>query len=70
MKHAWHIRRTVSTRRDGDRCGDAAYQLLLQGAMAHDAGAWPVPSHQQEESHGSGSVCSCLDHSSTATAPQ
>ena len=68
MKNPWHIRRTVSARSDGDRRWDAAYQFLLPWAMDHDAGTWPVPSHQQEESHGSGPVCPCLDHSSPAPA--
>jgi hypothetical protein len=65
MNPPWQRRRRVIARSDGERRWDAAYQFLLQWAMDHDAGTCPVPSHQQEESHGSGSVCPCLDHPAT-----
>jgi uncharacterized protein (UPF0548 family) len=68
MNTPWQIRRRVIARSDGERRWDAAYQFLLQWAMDHDAGTCPVPSHPQEESHGSSSVCPCLDHPSTANA--
>jgi hypothetical protein len=68
MSTPWQIRRRVIARSDGERRGDAAYQCLLQGAMDHDAGTCPVPSHPQEESHGSSPVCPCLDHPATASA--
>ena len=66
MNTPWQIRRRVSARSDGERRWDAAYQFLLQWAMDHDAGTYPVPSHRQEESHGSSPVCPCLDHPATA----
>jgi hypothetical protein len=66
MNTPWQIRRWVIARRDGARRGDAAYQCLLPWAMDHDAGTWPVPSHRQEESHGSRPVCGGLDHPATA----
>ena len=68
MNTPWQIRRRVIARSDGERRWDTAYQFLLQWAMDHDAGTCPVPSHPQEESHGSGPVYPCLDHPSTANA--
>jgi hypothetical protein len=65
MKAPWQIRRRVIARSDGARRWEAAYQVLLPGAMDHDAGTCPVPSHPQEESHGSSPVCPCLDHPAT-----
>ena len=66
MNTPWQIRRRVIARSDGERRWDAAYQCLLPWAMDHDAGTCSVPSHRQEESHGSSPVCPCLDHPATA----
>jgi hypothetical protein len=65
MNTPWQIRRRVIARSDGERRWDAAYQFLLQWAMENHAGPCPVPSHLQEESHGSSPVCPCLDHPAT-----
>ena len=68
MHTGWYVHRTVKTPPDGARRWDSAYQLLLPWAMAHDAGLGPAPSHHQEDRHGSGSRCPCLDEpSATAT---
>jgi hypothetical protein len=65
MNTPWQIRRRVIARSDGERRWDAVSQCLLQWAMDHDAGTYPVPSHQQEESHSSHSLWPCLDHPAT-----
>ena len=67
MNTPWQIRRRVIARSDGARRWEAAYQCLLPWAMDHDTGPWPVPSHPQEDSHGSGPVWPWFDHPSTAT---
>lgn len=68
MNLGWHVHRTVKAQRDGERRWDYAYQFLLQWAMEHTAGNSPAPSHHQEEPHGSRSLRTGLDDSST-TAP-
>jgi hypothetical protein len=68
MNTPWQIRRRVIARSDGERRWDAAYQFLLPWAMDDHAGTCPVPSHPQEESHGSRAVCPGLDHPATANA--
>ena len=67
MHTPWPIRRRVIARRDGARCGEAAYPCLLPWAMDHAAGTWPVPSHRQEASQGRRPVGPCLAHPATAT---
>ena len=68
MKMPWQVRRATVVQHDGERRWDYAYQFLLQWAMEHTTGNSPVPAHPQEDSHGSGSLHTCLDQSST-TAP-
>ena len=68
MNTAWQVRRTSVAQHDGERRWDYAYQFLLQWAMEHDSRLCPAPSHPQEESHGSRSLCPCLDQPSATAA--
>ena len=68
MNLGWHVHRTVKAQSDGERRWDYAYQFLLQGAMEHEAGSHPAPSHHQEEPHGSCSLRPRV-HDASTTAP-
>ena len=69
MKTRWHVCRAVVARGDGERRWDDAYQILLQWAMAHEAGTDPAPSHcKKEYPHERCPLCPRLDHPATAVA--
>lgn len=68
MKTAWQVRRTPVPQDDGERRWDDAYQFLLQWAINSEAGEPSASAQQQEDSHGSRSVRSGLNLSSTTAA--
>jgi hypothetical protein len=68
MKTPWQVRRTTVAQHDGERRGDYASQFLLQWTMEHNAGQQPAPSHPQEETHGSRSLCPGLNEPSAPAA--
>jgi hypothetical protein len=68
METPWQVHRTPIAQQDGERRWDYAYQFLLQWALEHEAGTSPALSHDQEDSHGSGSLRPCLNQSA-APAP-
>lgn len=65
METPWQVRRTAVAQHDGERRWDYAYQFLLQWAMEDEAGQEPVPSQDQEDTHGSRSLRPCLNQPST-----
>ena len=50
MHTPWPIRRKVIARRDGARCGEAAYPCLLPWALDHAAGLFSRLRNEMEES--------------------
>ena len=61
----WQVCRSGLARPDGARRWDLAYQFLLHWAMEAEAGSAPAQSPpQQEEPHGTCTLCPSLDQSS------
>ena len=69
MKPPWHVRRSTVAQHDGARRWDEASQFLLPWTMEDEAGTRPAPSHPQEDTHGSCSVCAGLNGARRGALP-
>ena len=61
----WKVDRDTIERDNGQRRWDEAYQFLLQCMIENRERSLDERSREQEEQNGSGTLCSCLNHTAT-----
>jgi hypothetical protein len=61
----WKVYRCAVEREDGQQRWDEAYQFLLHCMIENREKTPDEKSREQEEQNGSGTLCSCLNHTAT-----